>query len=167
MTADEFSESVVKKRGNILILDRLQDPGNIGTMIRTAEAAGYAGIIAIKGTVDVTSPKVIRSAAGSALRMPIIYLDEAKDAAQLCEKVGKRLIGTSVKNAKPFYDIDMKCDIALVIGNEGNGMSEEFENLAYENVMIPMDGNIESLNAAVAAGIIMYESVKERLNEEG
>ena len=147
--------------GNILVLDRLQDPGNIGTIIRTAEAAGFKGIVLVKGTCDVYSTKVVRAAAGSVLRMPFINADSADEAAGICRSCGKKLIGTSVRDARPFFEVDMSEGTALIIGNEGNGMSEGFHSLTDENVMIPMDGDIESLNAAVAAGIIMYNTKKE------
>ena len=117
-------------------MDRLQDPGNIGTMIRTAEAAGYRGIIVIKGTGDVFSPKVVRAAAGSVLRMPFMMADGPDEAAGFLKSAGKKILGTRVENARPFYDVDMSCDTALVIGNEGNGMSREFSMLADENIMI-------------------------------
>lgn len=144
-------------------MDRLQDPGNIGTMIRTAEAAGYRGIIVIKGTCDVFSPKVVRAAAGSVLRMPFMMADGPDEAAGFLKSAGKKILGTRVENARPFYDVDMSCDTALVIGNEGNGMSREFSMLADENIMIPMSGAIESLNAAVAAGIMMYNSLERKV----
>lgn len=143
----------------MLILDRLQDPGNIGTMIRTAEAAGYSAIIAIKGTGDVTSPKVVRAAAGSVLRMPFFLAGSAGEAAEIVKSAGKKLVGTCITEAVPFYEVDMSSNTALIIGNEGNGMSDEFAALADTNIMIPMKGQIESLNAAVAAGIIMYNSM--------
>jgi len=93
--------------------------------------------------------------------MPFISAAGAKEAADICRKCGKRLIGTSVRDARPFFEADMSAGIALVIGNEGNGMSEEFHRLTDENVMIPMHGEIESLNAAVACGIIMYNTLKK------
>lgn len=161
MTLSEFAGETKKGSGNILVMDRLQDPGNIGTLIRTAEAAGYRGIIIIKGTGDVSSPKVVRAAAGSALRMPIIKMDTPNQVKEFCEENLKRLIGTSIKDAVPFYKVDLTQNIALVIGNEGNGMSDELEELSHENIMIPMEGGNESLNAAVAAGIIMYQSIRK------
>lgn len=116
-------------------------------------------MIAIKGTGDITSPKVVRAAAGSVLRMPFFMAQDAAQAAGIIKDSGKKLIGTSIKDAIPFYEVDMSSNTALVIGNEGNGMSDELAQLADINVMIPMSGDIESLNAAVAAGIIMYNSM--------
>ena len=132
-----FSESV--KDGNILIMDRLQDPGNIGTIIRTAEAAGYKGIIMMRGSGDVYSPKVVRAAAGSLFRMPVINADTVAEATELIKITGKKMV---------------------VIGNEGQGVRDDFINSADLKIKIPMEGSIESLNAAVAAGILMYQSQK-------
>ena len=150
----------IVKDGNIVILDRLQDPGNIGTIIRTADAAGYRGLIAIKGTGDVYSPKVVRAAAGSVFRVPVLFVDTPNEMARLCKEYGKQLIATCFDTDNMYYDINMKKDIGLIIGNEGNGISEELIRMADIKVKIPMSGNIESLNAAVAAGILMYENLR-------
>ena len=104
---------------------------------------------------------MVRAAAGSALRMPIIKMDTPNQVKEFCEENLKRLIGTSIKDAVPFYKVDLTQNIALVIGNEGNGMSDELEERSHENIMIPMEGGNESLNAAVAAGIIMYQSIRK------
>ena len=145
--------------GNVVVLDRLQDPGNIGTIIRTAEAAGYRAVIVIKGTGDIYSPKVVRAAAGSIFRVPVIFCETADAAAELLQETGKKLTVTCLEDAVSCFDIDLTRDIALVIGNEGQGVSSAFIDLADIKVKIPMEGRIESLNAAVAAGILMYQSV--------
>lgn len=145
---------------NVLVLDKVQDPGNIGTMIRTADAAGYGAVILIKGSGDCYSPKVVRSAAGSLFRVPIIYVDTYEELEGLLRKLGKKIVATGFDTDKFYYDIDMTRNIALVIGNEGNGISKQLFEMADEIVKIPMHGNIESLNAAVAAGILMYEAVR-------
>lgn len=144
--------------GNIVVLDRLQDPGNIGTIIRTADAAGYRGVVAIKGCSDIFSPKVVRAAAGSVFRVPVLIAETPEQAAGQLKKMGRRLIATCFDTDKRYYDIDMKRGIALIIGNEGNGISRELLELSDERVKIPMTGSIDSLNAAVAAGILMYEA---------
>ncbi|MBQ6495783.1 MAG: RNA methyltransferase [Firmicutes bacterium] len=145
--------------GNLVVLDRLQDPGNIGTIIRTAEAAGYKGIIAIKGTADLYSPKAARAAAGSLLRMPVLTCDGAQRAAELLHELGKKITVTCLGDAANCFETDLTKDVALVVGNEGQGVSQDFMDLADIRVTIPMNGQIESLNAAVAAGILMYQSV--------
>lgn len=148
--------------GNVLIMDRLQDPGNIGTIIRTAEAAGYKGIVMMRGSGDVYSPKVVRAAAGSLFRVPVINLDTASEAAALMKNMGKKIVVTCFDTDISCFDADLTSDVAVVIGNEGSGVSEEFINSADLKVKIPMEGSIESLNAAVAAGILMYRSLKNR-----
>lgn len=146
---------------NIVVLDRLQDPGNIGTIIRTAEAAGYKGVVTIKGTCDVYSPKVVRAAAGSLLRMPIWQGAETEEVLRYLKEQKKKIATTSLEADKYFYQVDLEKNIALVIGNEGNGVSQKMQEESHLNIKIPMNGETESLNAAVAAGIIMYQSVRK------
>lgn len=145
---------------NVLVLDRLQDPGNIGTIIRTAVATGYSLIVAVKGTADVYSAKVLRSTAGMIFDVPIMYVDGAGELSKLVHRFGKRLVVTTVDGGKPYYEEDLKTGVALVIGNEGNGVSDEVLELADVRVTIPMRGRIESLNAAISAAILMYEAVR-------
>ena len=145
-----------------VILDRLQDPGNIGTIIRTAEAAGFGTLIAIKGTGDIYSPKTARAAAGSLLRVNVFEGMSAADAIGLCAEHGIRIIASSLEDSAEYTQAVMTGDIALVIGNEGSGISDEFREAADTLVKIPMEGEIESLNAAAAAGILMYEAVRQR-----
>lgn len=158
---EEFLRRAEEGNGNILIMDALQDPGNIGTMIRTALGAGYRGIIATKGTADIYSDKVVRAAAGALLKMPMLTGITGKAVIELLKKGNKRIIGTDPKGAVPYYRADLSRDCALVIGNEGGGMSEVFREHVQENVTIPMVGGLESLNAAVAAGILMYQSIEK------
>lgn len=146
---------------NIVVLDRLQDPGNIGTIIRTAEAAGYGGIVTIKGTGDVYSPKTVRAAAGSVFRMPVLQAAEAEDVARRIKESGRHLVATAMDGAALYSETDLCEKTALIIGNEGNGISEEMFALADLKVRLPMRGAVESLNAAVAAAILMYENVRK------
>ena len=146
----------------ILILDRLQDPGNIGTIIRTAEAAGFGTLIAIKGTGDLYAPKTVRAAAGSLLRVNVFEGLETGEAVRLCREQGIRIIDSDLEGSVEYTSEDLTGDIALVIGNEGSGVSNEIRRVADSKVRIPMEGTIESLNAAVAAGLLMYESVRQR-----
>ncbi len=155
---NEFAEMTAG--GNIVVMDRLQDPGNIGTIIRTAEAAGYRGIVMISGSGDVYAPKVVRAAAGSLFRMPVMFMPDASGAAEMFKRLGRKIVVTSLDNSVNCFEADLTEDIALVIGNEGRGVSESFMNCADIKVKIPMEGSIESLNAAVAAGILMYQSQK-------
>ena len=144
--------------GNVLVLDRLQDPGNIGTMIRTAEAAGYKGIVAIKGTGDIFSPKTVRAAAGSIFRMPVLFVDTPAQTLAIMRSFNKRIISTCFETEINYFDVDLKNNIALIIGNEGAGISKELIAEADLKIKIPMNTQVNSLNAAVAAGILMYES---------
>ncbi len=158
VTEETFFESVGD--GNVLVLDKLQDPGNIGTLIRTADAAGYKGVVAIKGCTDIFSPKVVRAASGSVFRVPVLFADTPEQAAGQLHKLGKTILSTGFDTDKYYYDIDMKKNVALVIGNEGNGVCKELTELADLKIKIPMCGVIDSLNASVAAGILMYESMR-------
>lgn len=153
--------TAIPSDANVLVLDRLQDPGNIGTMIRTAVAAGYGLVVALKGTADIFSPKVLRSTAGMIFDIPVVYADGATAVKQLMKESGRRFVVTSVEGGIPYYRENLKEGIALVIGNEGNGVSDEMLGLADVRVTIPMRGEIESLNAAVSAAILMYEAVRE------
>ena len=144
---------------NILILDRLQDPGNLGTVIRTAAAAGYGAVIAVSGTADIYSPKVLRATAGMVFAIPVIYVHGAAEAGELAGT--RRLVVTAVDGGIPYYEEDLRQGVALVIGNEGRGVSEEMMEMADVRVTLPMKGNVESLNAAAAAAILMYEAVRK------
>lgn len=158
---ETFLQQIKKKSGNVILLDRLQDPGNIGTIIRTADAAGYSGVITIKGTADLYGPKIVRAAAGSLFRMPVFSVNSPERAVSLLEAAGKTVIATGFQTDLYYYNVKMDRDIGLIIGNEGNGISQELMQLAHKVVKIPMEGTIDSLNASVAAGILMYESVRK------
>lgn len=163
----DFEELAERCEGdsNIVVLDRLQDPGNIGTIIRTAEGAGYSAVFTVKGTADIFSPKTIRAAAGSVFRIPIIHVEDNRELRALVSRLGKKLVVTSLMADNNYFDEDLSKGIALVIGNEGNGVSDELAGMADVNIKIPMAGHLESLNASVAAGILMYEAqrCKKRL----
>ena len=145
---------------NILVLDRIQDPGNMGTLIRTAVAAGYKAIIAMSGTVDIYSPKVLRATAGMVFEIPVIYVADEEALRGMLGRSGRRVIVTAVDSGVPYYDEDLSKGIALIIGNEGRGVSAALMQMADVRVTLPMRGRIESLNAAVAAAILMYEAVR-------
>lgn len=157
----EFLVKGAEGQGNVLVMDGVQDPGNIGTMIRTAVGAGYSGILATKGTGDIYSPKVVRAAAGALMRIPILAGVPPREAIEILKEGGKKIIGTRPEGALPYGEVDLTEGCALVIGNEGNGMSEIFCEHTSVNVTIPMMGGLESLNAAVAAGILMYRAMEK------
>lgn len=159
MNADGNSE------GNFLILDRLQDPGNVGTIIRTAEAAGYKGAVLVSGTADPYSPKAARAAAGSLFRIPLTEAASDEEVAELAEASGRKLAVSCLQGAVSCFETDLSSRTALVIGNEGSGASPGLIDKARIRVRIPMEGRIESLNAAVAAGILMYRRMEYTGNE--
>jgi TrmH family RNA methyltransferase len=144
------------------VLDRLRDPGNIGTILRTAEAAGFLGAILMKGTADVYAPKVVRAAAGALFRLPVLAADTPEQAMRLLSRHGKTVVCTVPSGSQSYFDADLAEDIAVVVGNEGSGICETFLAQCDLRVSIPMEGRIESLNAAAAAAILMYESVRQR-----
>ncbi len=147
---------------NVLVLDRLQDPGNIGTAIRTADAAGFRDILVMKGTADIFSPKTVRAAAGSLYRVRFSFESDPNEALRLLKSLGKKTVCTSPSAKKAYFEEDIAHDTALIIGNEANGACDEFMQGSDIRILIPMEGSIESLNAAAAASIIMYESVRQR-----
>ena len=161
----EFSQEEFTDKNdcsNYVVLDRLQDPGNIGTIIRTADAAGYGLVIAMKGTADVFSPKAVRAATGSLFRMPVVFMDSVDELMEFTRAAGKKLAATCFDTDRYYYDEDLRENIALIIGNEGGGICRELIESSDLKIKIPMHGNIESLNASVAAGILMYEAVRPR-----
>ena len=146
----------------ILILDRIQDPGNMGTIIRTADAAGVDAIIALKGCVDIYNPKVIRSTMGSIFDMNIIHCTQEECLKELKSKDFK--IVSSFLNTDNFYHETKYHDrTALVIGNEANGVNDDLIEASDLLVKIPIYGNAESLNAAISSAILMYE-IKKHLS---
>jgi RNA methyltransferase, TrmH family len=162
MDRDTFLKAISARDSKVLVLDRLQDPGNIGTIIRTADAAGYTGMIVMKGSGDIFSPKVSRAAAGSLLRMPVYRAENEDEVLSLLIEANKVIVGTTPENGEDYDKADWSGGIALLIGNEGNGLSDIFKATTHRNVKIPMNNKVDSLNAAVAAGILIYESIKER-----
>lgn len=145
----------------IMVLEQLQDPGNLGTIIRTGEGAGVTGVLMSKDTVDIYNPKVVRSTMGSIYRMPHIYAEDIKEAVIRLKEAGVKVYGAHLKG-EPFYHKDYQKPTAFLIGNEGNGLTDALSDLADEKIKIPMCGQVESLNAAVAASVLMYESFRQR-----
>ena len=147
----------------ILALDDIQDPGNLGTILRTADSVGLKQILVSKGTADSYNPKVVRSTMGAIFRVRVIECNSLKDSIKKLQNKDYKLMTTSLKAKKSIYEVDYKKKI-IVIGNEANGVSKEIFNLADEKVIIPMLGKTESLNASVATGVILYEYVRQKLN---
>ena len=152
-----------KENPLFLILEDIQDPGNLGTMIRTAEGAGVDGIIMTKGTVDIYNPKTIRSTMGSVYRMPFFYTEDLQEVMKQLQGRKVTLYAAHLKGNQFYHQLDFKGATAFLIGNEGNGLKEETAKAADVYMKIPMEGKVESLNAAVASVILMYEAARQRM----
>jgi TrmH family RNA methyltransferase len=150
----------------VVVLAGIQDPGNLGTILRSAEAFGADGVICLPGTVNVWNPKAVRASAGSVFRVPVLNLGEEEALAELRE-AGVRLLTTTVQGAEPADLVDLARPVALVIGNEGNGVPANFAAKTDGAVTIPCPGPVESLNAAVAASVLLYEAAKQRTSRSG
>ena len=148
----------------IVALDDVQDPGNLGTILRTVDSIGLNQIIVSKETADAFNPKVVRSTMGAIFRIKVIEVEDLKEAIKVIKKHHFKLMVTSLQTENSIYDIDFRKKI-IVIGNESNGVSNEIQNMADEKAKIPMLGKTESLNASVAAGIVMYEYVRQKLSK--
>ncbi len=147
----------------IVVLERLQDPGNMGTIIRTSEGAGVTGILVTSDSVDVFSPKVVRSTMGSLYRVPIIITDDIKkDIDYFKTSKDVKFFATHPAGRADYASCDYTASSAFMIGNEGAGLSKELSNLADVKITIPMRGRLESLNAAMACGILLYEGDRQR-----
>lgn len=144
-----------------VILDRIQDPGNMGTIIRTAESAKVDAIIITKGSVDPYNSKTLRATMGAVFHLPIIQCNDDQWMEYLKEK-DVRLIAADLNTDEIYTDINYSKNIGIVIGNEANGISNKILSKVDEKVIIPILGKIESLNASVAAGILIYKAVEER-----
>ncbi len=150
---------------SVCMLENLQDPGNLGTIIRTAEAAGMDAIILSENSVDVYNPKVVRSTMGALFRMPIIYVPGFTELVRKLGNDGWNTIATHLAATIDFTQADYSGKTAVLIGNEGNGLTEETSSAAKTKVIIPMDGRVESLNAGIAAALMMYEIKRNRVNQ--
>ncbi len=146
----------------LVILENLQDPGNLGTIIRTGEGAGITGVIMSKQTVDIFNPKVIRATMGSIYRVPFIYVEDLQQTlAQIHEK-GIHTYAAHLQGQEYYDSFSFREPTAFLIGNEGNGLSREVAEAARHYLKIPMEGKVESLNAGVATALLMYEAHRQR-----
>jgi TrmH family RNA methyltransferase len=139
----------------------VQDPGNFGTILRSSEAFGASGVLATEGTVSAANPKVARASAGSVFRLPVIKLSIAQALAALKEH-GVRLAVTSSHKGRPVHEIDLRPPTAIFIGSEGQGVPRALLDAAGESILIPHSPKVESLNAAIAASILLYEAQRQR-----
>ena len=153
-----------RKNPTLMVLEDLQDPGNLGTIMRTGEGAGIDGIIMSKGCVDIYNPKTIRSTMGSLYRVPFIYTDDLSGTIRSLQKEGICFYAAHLKGNCFYDEVDYASGkgIGFLIGNEGNGLKEETADLADSYIKIPMEGKVESLNAAIAASVLMYEAYRQK-----
>ena len=156
-------EELIQKAESLVLLENLQDPGNLGTIIRTAEASGMDGVILSPNAVDCYNPKVVRSTMGAIFRVPCYYVEDFLGLIGRLNSLGFNTIATHLGAVKDYTEADCLNKTAVLIGNEGNGLSPEATDLAKEKVLIPMEGKTESLNAAVAAALMMYEIKRKRI----
>ena len=146
----------------LLLLENLQDPGNLGTILRTAEGAGVTGVILSKGCVDLYNPKTIRSTMGSIYRVPFYVTKDLPATIGKLKKEQVKLYAAHLKGTMQYDEPDYRGRTAFLIGNEGNGLSDEIAGLADSYIKIPMEGQVESLNAAISASLLMYETNRQR-----
>lgn len=146
----------------LMILENIQDPGNLGTIIRAGEGAGITGVLMNSTTADIYNPKVIRSTMGSVFRVPFAYTDDLTDSILQLKKKGIKLYAAHLNGRNNYEKEDYTVDTGFLIGNEANGLTEDTARLADAYIKIPMMGSVESLNAAVAASVLMFETARQR-----
>ena len=159
------SDSDINYNQDIIVaLDDVQDPGNLGTILRTVDSIGVTQILVSKGTADSYNPKVVRSTMGAIFRIRIIECDDLEKMLKEIKKHKFKIVVTSLQTENSIYDINYNKKV-IVIGNEANGVEEKIQKIADEKVKIPMLGKTESLNASVATGIVLYEYVRQKLKQ--
>ena len=151
----------------IMVLEHLQDPGNLGTILRTAEGAGVTGIVMDRECVDIYNPKTIRSTMGSIYRMPFCYVEDLKAAIGSLKEAGIGVYAAHLDGRLDYDEEDYGRPCAFLSGNEGHGLSQETAELADIYIKIPMEGQVESLNAAIAASVLMFEAGRQRRRHKG
>lgn len=151
-----------QKNPLLIVLEDIQDPGNLGTILRTAEGAGATGVIMSQNTVDIYNPKVTRSTMGSVFRVPHIYTEDLHETLRLLKSKGIKTYAAHLKGKKSYDEFSFTEGTAFLIGNEGNGLKAETADLADEYLLIPMEGKVESLNAAIATSILSFEAARQR-----
>lgn len=146
----------------VMVCEDIQDPGNLGTIIRTGEGAGISGVILSRNSVDIYNPKTIRSTMGSLYRVPVLYVEDLHNTIAQMKNLEIKVYATHLSGNNNYTKENYTGKCAFLIGNEGNGLKDETTALADILVKIPMEGKVESLNAAISAGVIMYEVNRQR-----
>jgi TrmH family RNA methyltransferase len=158
----EIGDYLENERQCFILLEDLQDPGNLGTIIRAGEGAGVSGVIMTKNTADIFNPKVIRSTMGSIYRVPFFVVDNMCDIIDMLKDNGIAVYAAHLDDSVNYDKMDYTKPTAFLIGNESNGLKRETADMASGYIKIPMEGEVESLNVAVAATILMYEASRQR-----
>ena len=153
----------ISEKSLFLILEDIQDPGNLGTILRTSEAGGVTGIIMSKNTVDIYNSKVVRSTMGSIFRVPFVYVDDLENATKKLIESGVTIYAAHLKGNSNHFEKSYKKASAFMLGNEGNGLTDQLAEMAQEYIRIPMLGEVESLNVANAATILIYEALRQKM----
>jgi len=158
----DIEELLNIKNPHFMVLDNLQDPGNLGTIVRTAEGAGVDAVFLSKESVDIYNPKTIRSTMGSIYRIPVVYVEDLLELLNTFRQKGIKSYAAHLEGKKSYDQEDYRDGTAILIGNEGNGLREEIADSADIWIRIPMQGKVESLNAAIAASVLMFEVYRQR-----
>ncbi|MBD2861686.1 TrmH family RNA methyltransferase [Paenibacillus oceani] len=160
-SAKTIEQLLASPESLVVVVDGVQDPGNLGTIIRSADAVGAAGVVLGKGTVDLYNPKTVRSTMGSMFHVPVVET-ELLPLLDLARSRGIQLVGTSLQASRSCYDMDLTVPTWIILGNEGKGVSAEVAAQVDTGVIIPMKGRSESLNVAMAATVLLFEAMRQR-----
>ncbi len=158
----ELQQLLREDRPLLVLLEDLQDPGNLGTILRTGEGAGITGVIMSKKTADIYNPKTIRATMGSIYRVPFLYVEYLGETIRALREKGIRVYAAHLQGQNYYSSFSFAEGTAFLIGNEGNGLHRETADLADFYLKIPMEGQVESLNAAIAASLLVYEAHRQR-----
>ena len=151
----------------LVLLENLQDPGNLGTILRASEAAGATGVIMDRDCADIYAPKVVRSTMGAIFRVPFLIVDDLLRAADFLQEQSLRLYAAHLRSASDYTAVSYRTGCGILIGNEAHGLSDALTEKADAAIKIPMCGQVESLNAAMAAAILLFEANRQRRAEGG
>ncbi|MDF2663213.1 MAG: methyltransferase [Paenibacillus sp.] len=160
-SAKTIEQLLTSPESLVVVVDGVQDPGNLGTIIRSADAVGATGVVLGKGTVDLYNPKTVRSTMGSMFHVPVVEA-ELLPLLDLARSRGIQLVGTSLQASRSCYDTDLTVPTWIILGNEGKGVSAEVAAQVDTGVIIPMKGRSESLNVAMAATVLLFEAMRQR-----
>jgi len=158
----KLEELVSNDKSLFIILDSIQDPGNMGTIIRTCDAFNVDGVIISEGSVDLYNPKTIRSTMGSIFHIPIVFSENILDTVKYLKSNEITIMSTALEDSTDIHNVDLNRPVAIIIGNEANGVRNELLSVSNANIKIPMPGKAESLNAAIASSIVIYEANRQR-----